>query len=165
MTQPFQPTIADTPEAAFYPSLQNPAVALCTEVWKKIHAATVQKTNNPYTAERCAAKAFRLAMPPLSGYQNICDFIACAGYGMLLGAIKAENGTKLLYAAQVALATVPRESKTQSRTEPRPSLHPTPPPLMPQPLKKKRISPKKSVSTPQYKELGAIADGKNPPQP
>jgi hypothetical protein len=29
---------------------------------------------------------------------------------MLLGAIKHENGTKLLYAAQVALATVPRES-------------------------------------------------------
>jgi len=28
----------------------------------------------PSTAERCAGKAFRLAMPPLSGYQNICDF-------------------------------------------------------------------------------------------
>jgi len=57
-------------------------------------------------------------MPPLSGYRNICDFIVCAGYGMLLGAIKEENGTKLLYSAQVALATVPRQSKTQTRTEP-----------------------------------------------
>jgi hypothetical protein len=55
-------------------------------------------------------------MPPLSGYRNICDFIACAAYGMLLGAIKDENGTKLLYAAQVALATLPRESKT-SKTQ------------------------------------------------
>jgi hypothetical protein len=81
----------------------------------------------PSTAERCAGKAFRLAMPPLSGYRNICDFIACAGYGMLMGAIKSESGTKLLYAAQVALAPVPRESKTQTRTEPPPVRpHPTP---------------------------------------
>jgi len=74
----------------------------------------------PSTAERCAGKAFRLAMPPLSGYRNICDFIACAGYGMIMGAIKNESGTKLLYSARVALATEPRESKTQTRTSPVP---------------------------------------------
>jgi hypothetical protein len=112
MIEAIQPAAAESLEADFCPSLKNPAVALCTEVWRKIHAATIKQTSNVYTAERCAAKAYRLAMPPLSGYQNICDFIACAGYGMLLGAIKAENGSKLLYAAQVALATVPKESKT-----------------------------------------------------
>ena len=128
MIEAIQPATAESMEAAFYPSLKNPAIAFCTEVWRKIHAATMKQTNNVYTAERCAAKAFRLAMPPLSGYQNICDFIACAGYGMLLGAIKEENGTKLLYAAQVALASVPKESKTQTRTEPRPSPDPHPSP-------------------------------------
>ena len=101
-------------------------------------------------------------MPPLSGYQNICDFIACAGYGILLGAIKDENGTKLLYAAQVALATVPRESKTQTRTEPRASSQPTPPPLLPQPLKKKRIRSKTPVSPLRNKELTTFAAGENP---
>ena len=128
MITAIQPAAAENLEAAFYPSLKNPAVALCTEVWLKIHTATLKETGNVYTAERCAAKSYRLAMPPLSGYQNICDFIACAGYGMLLGAIKAENGSKLLYAAQVALATVPKESKTQTRTDPRPSPDPTPSP-------------------------------------
>ena len=118
MIQAIPPSTAERLEADFYPSLQNPAVALCTEVWQKIHAATLERTKSPYTGERCAGKAFRLAMPPLSGYRNICDFIACAGYGMLTGSIKADIGTKLLYAAQVALATVPRESKTQTRTEP-----------------------------------------------
>ena len=118
MSQAIPPSTAERLEADFYPSLQNPAVALCTEVWQKIHAATLERTKSPYTGERCAGKAFRLAMPPLSGYRNICDFIVCAGYGMLLGAIKEENGTKLLYSAQVALATVPRQSKTQTRTEP-----------------------------------------------
>ena len=105
MIQAIQLSTAESLEADFYPSLKNPAVALCTEVWQKIHAATLERTRCVHTAERCAGKAFRLAMPPLSGYQNICDFIACAGYGMLLGAIKEENGTKLLYAAQVAHTT------------------------------------------------------------
>jgi len=128
MIAAIQTTIGESMEAAFYPSLKNPAVALCTEVWLKIHTATLKETGNVYTAERCAAKSYRFAMPPLSGYQNICDFIACAGYGMLPGAIKAETGSKLLYAAHVALATVPKESKTQTRTDPRPSPHPTPSP-------------------------------------
>ena len=57
-------------------------------------------------------------MPPLIGYQNICDFIACTGYGMLIGAIKDDSGSKLLYAAQVALATVPAQAKTQRRPGP-----------------------------------------------
>jgi hypothetical protein len=137
MVTPFKPTIADTEEAAFYPSLTNPAVALCTEVWQKVHAATLESTKSPYSADRCAAKAFRLAMPPLAGYHNICDFIACAGYGMLIGAIKESNASKLLYAAQVALSTVPRESKTQTRTAPRQPFYPTPPPLSPQAIAEK----------------------------
>jgi hypothetical protein len=92
MVQPYQTSIAEHPESALYPSLQNPAIALCTEIWQKVHAGTMKTTQNVYTADRCASKAFRLAMPPLSGYQNICDFIACAGYGMLLGAIKVNRG-------------------------------------------------------------------------
>jgi len=126
MIQSIQPAAAESLEAAFCPSLKNPAVALCNEVWLKIHAATLKQTKNLYTAERCAAKAYRLAMPPLSGYRNICNFIACASYGMLLGAIKAEVGSKLLYGAQVALATIPQQAKTQTRTEPRPSPDPHP---------------------------------------
>ena len=164
MVQPFQPSIAEDPEAALYPSLKNPAVALCTELWQKTHAATMEQTKSPYTADRCAAKVFRMAMPPLSGYQNICDFIACAGYGMLLGAIKEANGSKLLYAAQVALSTVPRESKTQARTGLRQPFYPTPTPPSPQPQKKKRVTSKKTVSTRQNKELPRFAAGGNPHQ-
>jgi len=107
------PVEAKNLDEAFCPSLKNPAVALCTEVWLKIHAATRNKTRCLYTAERCAAKAYRTALPPLDGYQNICDFIACVSYGMLLGAIKNDSGSKLLYAAQVALAA-DKKGKTQT---------------------------------------------------
>ena len=161
MIQAIPPSTAERLEADFYPSLQNPAVALCNEAWLKIHGATLERSKNVYTAERCAGIAFRLAMPPLSGYRNICDFIACAGYGMLTGSIKADIGTKLLYAAQVALATVPRESKTQTRNEPPPRSRPTPPPLLPQPHKKKRISPKTLISPHHDKELTAISQVAN----
>ena len=106
MIQAIQPSTAERKLADFSPSLENHAVARCNEVWLKIHTATLKQTGNVYTAKSLAGKAFRLAMPPLSGCQKIRDFIACAAFGMLLGAIKDENGAKLLYAAQVALATV-----------------------------------------------------------
>lgn len=158
MIDPTPPSTARLPDDTYSPSLKNPAVALCNEAWVKVHGATLERTKNLYTAERCAAIAFRLAMPPLSGYQNICDFIACAGYGILLGAIKERNAGKLLYAAQVAPATVSKESKTHTRAG---RIDPTPPPLSPQSLKKKRIRPKKPVSTPPNKGLTILAAGVN----
>jgi len=57
---------------------------------------------------------------------------------MLLGAIKEENGSKLLYAAQVALASVPKESRTQTRTEPHPSPDPHPSPTFAATLAKEK---------------------------
>ncbi len=45
-------------------------------------------------------------MPPLSGEQNIRDFIACAAHGMLIDAIDPPVGARLLYAAQVAHRTL-----------------------------------------------------------
>jgi hypothetical protein len=111
-------------------------------------------------------------MPPLSGYRNICDFIACAAYGTLLGAIKDENGSEFLYAAQVALATVPRESKTskiQPRPVPTPPIYPTPPPLLPQPPKKKRVKSKSTLFDPTkqrtYQHLGRAASLSTPQEP
>jgi hypothetical protein len=54
-------------------------------------------------------------MPSLSGDRNVCDFIACVSYGILLGAIKPDTGTKLLYAAQVALGALPKGEKAKAR--------------------------------------------------
>jgi len=111
MIRPIPPIPAENPEVAFFPALKNPAVALCNGVWVKIHAATLMQTSNVYAAERCASKAFRLAMPSLSGYRNISDFIACAGFGILVGAIQDKNGAKLLAAARIALSAIPGESR------------------------------------------------------
>jgi len=118
-----EPAPAQRVLADFQPALKNTSVALCAEVWEKIFRATLERNKNVYTAKRCADAAYRTAMPPLSGFQEIRDFIACVGYGMLLGAIKAENGTKLVYAAQVALAALPKHSRPSKphKTKPKTS--------------------------------------------
>jgi hypothetical protein len=58
-----------------------------------------------------AHKAFRKSLPPLTGRENIQNFIACVAHGMLIGAILSPDGARLLYAAQVAMAaTQPKTS-------------------------------------------------------
>lgn len=48
------------------------------------------------------ADAYREAMPPLTGAENIRNFIACVGHGLLLHVITEKESAKLLYAAQTA---------------------------------------------------------------
>jgi hypothetical protein len=91
------------------PASANPAVARCCEAWSRLYHAELAKGHAWPFAGFDAGKAYRNAMPTLSGYENIRDFIACAAHGMLIGAISGDEGTKLLYAAQVALSTVRRQ--------------------------------------------------------
>jgi hypothetical protein len=52
-------------------------------------------------------------MPALSGYQGVCDFIACVAQGQVLGVFAADDAAKLLFAAQVALSALRAQPKTQ----------------------------------------------------
>lgn len=102
----------EAPNAAVQnPALQNPAVAHCHQVWTCAYARIHKRERNEFSAARLAAGVFCAAMPPLSGQQNIVDFIACVGYGMAVGAIIDQEGTKLLYAAQIALVALPKPPK------------------------------------------------------
>lgn len=65
-------------------------------------------------ANNAANRAYRRAMPVLTGYDNVRDFIACAAHGVLIGALTKEDGTALLYAAQVALGVANQNRKTRS---------------------------------------------------
>ena len=92
---------------------QNPAIARCSEAWERVFRAELAKGSSPSFAQYNANHAYRNALPPLSGYDNICDFIACVAHGMLIGAIQEKNGAKFLYAAQIALGAVRREPKAE----------------------------------------------------
>ena len=56
-----------------------------------------------------ARDVYRKAMPPLTGRENIQNFIACVAHGMLMKIIEPADATRLLYAAQVAQSGADRE--------------------------------------------------------
>jgi hypothetical protein len=103
------PVEADKPAAV----PENPAIARCMNAWACAYKLEKAKQNDHYEAVRKGNKGYRKAMPRLSGYENIRDFIACVAHGMLIGAIDGDDGTKLLYAAQVALSTVRRQPEPE----------------------------------------------------
>jgi hypothetical protein len=102
-------------EDADCPALRNQAVARCVAAWDKVYRPIMAKTKSDYFAGKAAGKAFRQAMPLPCGDNNICDFIACTTYGMLIGAIKEENGSKFLYAAHVALGASGALAKSKNQ--------------------------------------------------
>jgi hypothetical protein len=115
MIHAIPPRSASTEEASNAasqnPALQNPAIAHCHQVWTSAFARIHKRERNEFLAANSAAERFQASMPPLSGHQNIVDFIACVGYGMAVGAIVENEGTKLLYAAQIALIAIPKLPK------------------------------------------------------
>ena len=90
-----------------------PAIARCSEAWRRVYTTKLAKKASKYDAAQAATEAYRQAMPPLVGYDNIRDFIACVGNAMLLHIIIEPEGTRLLYAAQVALSSVRLKPKTK----------------------------------------------------
>ncbi len=80
----------------------NPAVARCCAEFVGAYKAARAGGKDDYDARKAATSAYRAAMPPLSGSDNIRDFIACVAHGLLIETISGNEATRLLYAAQVA---------------------------------------------------------------
>jgi hypothetical protein len=79
----------------------------CCAAWQRAYKASLvdsaESSVDKYFAREDAGEAYCNAMPLLSGYESIRDFIACAAHGILIGAIRHEKCGQILYAAQVAL--------------------------------------------------------------
>ncbi len=86
----------------------NPAVARCCKAVDDEYQAVLAKTGDKMRAKYDSRNAYRTAMPPLSGAQNIRDFVACVAHGMLLGLFTDSEASRLLYAAQVAVHALPK---------------------------------------------------------
>jgi hypothetical protein len=99
------PSAPDTTEDSTAVSA-NAAVARCRSAWERAYKAEMTKGKYTVYATSAAARAYRDAMPLLSGYESTRDFIACTAQGILIGAIDEKAASKLLYAAQVTLTSV-----------------------------------------------------------
>ena len=95
------------------PAHSNPVVARCCSAWDQAFQQAHALGKGEISACLDAAKAYRQNLPALDNSDVIRDFIACVTQGMLLGAIEGTDGTRLLYAAQVANTTLRTQSKKQ----------------------------------------------------
>ena len=83
------------------------ALKRCCSAWRRTFNAYDDDNDTSLSdvwAAKEAGKAYCNAMPLLTGYEGIRDFIACAAHGILIGAIPPEKSGQLIYAAQVALS-------------------------------------------------------------
>jgi len=78
------------------------AIDRCREAFNRAFLKSKGQDRSDGWAKMEAAIAYRAAVPPLCGPQNINEFIACVTDGMLLQTISGTDGARLLYAAQVA---------------------------------------------------------------
>ena len=116
MIHPLAPLAPNPNEVDLIPALENPAIARCQMAWKLVYRRVRKLKNSSLVAQEQAGEAFRKALPPLSGLENIRNFIACVTFAMASGIFKEETCTKLLYAAQLALnAVLPRPKAKGSR--------------------------------------------------
>lgn len=86
------------------------AIRRCSAAWKRAYDACMKGASgdryDEIVAARKASTAYCKVMPYLSDYESIRKFIACAAHGILIGAIPQKRANQLLYAAQVALASL-----------------------------------------------------------
>jgi hypothetical protein len=130
---PNSTTLAPGPGFGPDPKPSSPKAALrrCCAAWQRAFNAYMDANKgddiDKIFAATDAGEAYRNAMPMLAGYEGVRDFVACAAHGILIGAIPPAKSGQLLYAAQVALATLHLEPRT-ARIPPR-QVAPTPTPV------------------------------------
>jgi hypothetical protein len=85
---------------------ENEAVAQCVRAWRITIANERDEDADEFEAEKTANDAFLAAMPPLRGYENICDFIACVTQAYMLEVVRQKEAEHLLVAAKIALGAL-----------------------------------------------------------
>lgn len=102
----------ETPQIS--PAHSNPAVARCCAAWDQVYKQARAQGKGDLFSGMDAGKAFRLNLPALDSVEAVRDFIACVAQGILLGAITGADGSRLVYAAQVANTSLRRRNRKQS---------------------------------------------------
>ena len=119
-----QPALTLVDAASPQPPDRTAAVQRCCAARDRSLQESRAKKRDLYDTRKLANEAFCAAMPDLTGYENIRDFIACAAHGMLTGAIDPIEGPKFLYAAQVAVGALRHEPKEPKKAAAGPPPYP-----------------------------------------
>jgi hypothetical protein len=127
---PGQPTPDQPTEEAPNRLSENYAVAECLRAWQITmdnERSKLDEDDNEDDAEKEANEAFLAAMPPLSGYQNVCDFIACVTQAYMWDIIRHQQADHLFKAAKIAMSALrldPQKASSARRGPGRPRQFP-----------------------------------------
>ena len=108
---------ASTTRMARIPNDENEAIVNCMKAWNyayKKAADDLDEDENDYPAQKAGNKAYLNAAPPLSGLENICDFIACINYASMRGVVTHTDATHYMANARIALAALSLRPKPQA---------------------------------------------------
>ncbi len=109
-----------------YP-VPNIAVDVCMQAYVECMQEHLEKKTNPEDTFRAVRLAYCFVLPRLTDSDSIRDFIACVVHGMAINLIPSQEGTRLLYGAQVgysALATPNTNKKRVKNTQNTPGNQP-----------------------------------------
>ena len=100
----------------------NPAVDRCMRAWDRAleEAQDDEEYVSDDDAHARANIAFLSALPPLSGYRNISDFITCISKAIARNLIRQKDADRLLSVAKIAMNLLRFESKPAAAAPRRP---------------------------------------------
>jgi hypothetical protein len=101
--------------ANIYP-MRNLAVEVCDQSFESTAQQAVKEGNSYETAKELGRVAYCASLPKLAGASNIRDFIACITHAMAMGYMPSIEGTRLLYAAQVAQTARTKRPKKRNKS-------------------------------------------------
>jgi hypothetical protein len=102
-------------QVGIYP-LPNFVVDQCDQKFAEAVEQALKEGKSDKVAKHVGRIAYCEAMPRLSGATNIRDFIACVTNAMALDIIPGNEGTRLLYAAQVAHVALTKRPKKRNKS-------------------------------------------------
>jgi hypothetical protein len=103
---------------------RNPALERCIKAWNRTYnLASINPKDESLNyldegdqdevfAREQGANGFREALPMLTGYENIRDFIACVTYGMLTMILSQDESRELFGAAKIAMALLRAQARS-----------------------------------------------------
>ena len=123
-------TPESVPAPATEPGPRNAAVDRCIAAYNEAYIKRKAEGGDHYYWQKAGKAAYKRAMPPVAGPQNVADFIACVTRGIIEEVISGAEITQFLYAAQVAYTvknittpSVPKRPRGRPSTE-KNALHP-----------------------------------------
>lgn len=90
------------------------AVGVCRKAYEIRYARSITKRENSVVAEHEARKAYREALPELTGTkESIMEYVGCVALGIQLKVWSGHEASQLLYASQIAMTV---QAKTGGKT-------------------------------------------------